>query len=497
MRAPGWLPICGVLAARGVRRGAAAARARRPTPRGRRPTTPRRAAIAEHRQHARRHAQAGDLAAAAREWQIVLLLAPGDDAARTELDADARGDPRRAFARTCRRETGAAQRRRRARDAGDAEGARARSRQRGGREGAARHRPAEAHAHPERSGAARRARARRRRRGAAAPRRHRGGAEASESYDIEQRIEMFRAGDVNGGLREFRAFVDANPNNEAARQRIATTRLRARRVESEQKGSREQALMLVRPGGEPARQAGSRMDRARADAAQGALRRVLREGDAGLPDATSRGAIRLWETSLTYDPQNRKAQREAAGSPRRARQAEAHRAGQGSRSRDPRLAGRLGQSARLAELLAHLLLELERALALELRLLIGRIELEDAIPLRDREVEVLPLERLRGLAIVAADERSLRRVALQDRVAVAGDSAHGLAERAVRALEVAARLLPATLLQQRGEVIGGRRRVAAGSATGVLACRRVLGLAGGADARAAAGGAAAAPCRES
>ena len=68
--------------------------------------------------------------------------------------------------------------------------------------------------------------------------------EASESYDIEQPIEMFKAGDINGGLRDFRAFVDANPRNDAARQRIASV-VYDRGIESEQKGAHEQALMLI------------------------------------------------------------------------------------------------------------------------------------------------------------------------------------------------------------------------------------------------------------
>ena len=42
-------------------------------------------------------------------------------------------------------------------------------------------------------------------------------ADASESYDIDQRIEMFRAGDVEGGLKELHAFVDANPEQPCRR----------------------------------------------------------------------------------------------------------------------------------------------------------------------------------------------------------------------------------------------------------------------------------------
>jgi hypothetical protein len=68
--------------------------------------------------------------------------------------------------------------------------------------------------------------------------------DASESYDIEQPIEMFKAGDISGGLRDFHAFVDANPRNDAARQRIASV-VYDRAIESEQGGAHAEALMLI------------------------------------------------------------------------------------------------------------------------------------------------------------------------------------------------------------------------------------------------------------
>ena len=69
-------------------------------------------------------------------------------------------------------------------------------------------------------------------------------SEGGEPYDLEQAIEMFKAGDVNGGLRDLRAFVDANPRNDAARQRVASI-VYDRAIETEQKGAHEQALTLV------------------------------------------------------------------------------------------------------------------------------------------------------------------------------------------------------------------------------------------------------------
>ena len=117
---------------------------------------------------------------------------------------------------------------------------------------------------------------------------------------------MLRAGDVNGGLRELRAFVDANPGNRAARQRIgAAVADRARELES--KGSREQALPALRAGGRAARRSHARVDRADAGAAQGAVRRVLRQRANARTAPTSALAIKQWETSLRYDPQNLKA----------------------------------------------------------------------------------------------------------------------------------------------------------------------------------------------
>src|SRR6266542_231076 len=56
------------------------------------------------------------------------------------------------------------------------------------------------------------------------------------------------------------------------------------------------------------------------------------------------------------------------------------------------------------ELLLHPLLQILGARALELRFLVIRIDLEHAVPVLDREIEVLPLEGLRRGAIVALDQ---------------------------------------------------------------------------------------------
>jgi tetratricopeptide (TPR) repeat protein len=67
--------------------------------------------------------------------------------------------------------------------------------------------------------------------------------DAGDGYDVEQAIEMFRAGDTAGGLRDLKAYVDANPGNRAVRQRIATI-VADRARELENQGQREPALNL-------------------------------------------------------------------------------------------------------------------------------------------------------------------------------------------------------------------------------------------------------------
>lgn len=262
------------------------------------------AAIADHRQLARRHAQAGDPAAAEREWRIVLLLAPQDDAARAELEA-----ARAAIGQGVRDNLQAG---RSALRSGDADRAtlamlkvlaldpanaeasktlRDIDRQKLNRIQSNR---------AARAGQANAASANRSTPGSATT------PEAVESYEIEQSIEIFRAGDLDGGLREFRAFVDANPRNEAARLRMATL-VYERSLEAEQKGAREQALMLCEQAaslrGKPVPEWTVRAQSLRKALSAEFYERGMR---AYRTDAAS--AIRLWETSLRYDPQNRNVQ---------------------------------------------------------------------------------------------------------------------------------------------------------------------------------------------
>jgi tetratricopeptide (TPR) repeat protein len=245
MRARIWLPLCCVLLI-----AACAESPPRPEPGSAggvraAPDDATAAAITRHRQQAQRKAAAGDHAGAAREWQIVLLLAPGDEASRRALDAE-RGAIRDGVrinlqAGQAALRTGDAERASQALlkvlaldpdNADAAKSLREIDRQRVARIQAAQSQRA---ARDTQAGVAVPARP------APAP-----GivSDAVDNYDLEQPIEMFRAGDIDGGLREFRAFVDANPRNDPARLRIATL-VYERGVEEEQKGARDQALMLI------------------------------------------------------------------------------------------------------------------------------------------------------------------------------------------------------------------------------------------------------------
>lgn len=260
-------------------------------------------AIAAHRQKAERYTAAGDLSSAAREWHILALLAPGDaqygarqEATRAAIAQGVReqlqianaalrsGDQERA---------GVAMLKVLSLDPDNAEAMKVLrdidrqklSRIQNGRAARAGQASASAAARPAPGSAAT--------------------ADASESYDIDQTIEIFRAGDVDGGLKEMRAFVDANPNNQAARQRIASV-VYERGREAESKGAREQALMLYEQAsalrGKPLPEWNDQAQK---------LRKVLSDDyyekgmQAYRTDTAS--AIKLWETSLRYDPQNRKA----------------------------------------------------------------------------------------------------------------------------------------------------------------------------------------------
>lgn len=198
-------------------------------------------AIARHRKLAQDATRTGDLATAATQWQILVLLAPDDAVNRDGLAA-----ARKSIASGVREQMAAA-------NAGMAANELERAAQAGLRALAL---------DPENADAAKLLRAVDRRRMARvqADRASRAriedavairntlqnqaaSGEYARSFDIDQALELFRAGDTAAGLRELRAYVDANPGNRAARQRAGQF-VADRARELEDKGARAEALNL-------------------------------------------------------------------------------------------------------------------------------------------------------------------------------------------------------------------------------------------------------------
>ena len=254
-------------------------------------------AISRHRQLAQQAKEAGDLNSAADHWHVVVLLAPGEQKYRAELDAAnsairqgvrdqlqignaamKSGDSDRATQAMLRAM---------ALDPDNADAAkvlREIDRQRMARiqgDRAQKLRPVDVAALKS------------------------GATDVVAQYDLEQPLEMLRAGDLNGGLRELRAYVEANPGNRAARQRIGTA-VADRANDLQGKGSREQAYQLYEQAvslrGETTPEWNAQMRD---------LRRALSDEYYNNGERAYRSdvalAIKQWETSLRYDPQNLKA----------------------------------------------------------------------------------------------------------------------------------------------------------------------------------------------
>jgi tetratricopeptide (TPR) repeat protein len=128
----------------------------------------------------------------------------------------------------------------------------------------------------------------------------------NDAFDVDQRLEMFRAGDTAGALRELKAWVDAHPKDRATRQKIGAT-VAERAKELEQKNQREGALNLYEQAlalrGEPQPEWSARVV---------ALRKAVGadyyNDGVKLMRTDLNGAIRAFETSVKYDPQNANAQ---------------------------------------------------------------------------------------------------------------------------------------------------------------------------------------------
>ncbi|MCC7215511.1 MAG: hypothetical protein IT517_01975 [Burkholderiales bacterium] len=129
--------------------------------------------------------------------------------------------------------------------------------------------------------------------------------DAGDGYDVEQAIEMFRAGDTAGGLRDFKAYVDANPGNRAMRQRIAgVVADRARELENQ--GQREQATGLYDQATALRGDAGGAWA-ARVPPLKKALSQEYFEKGSRVFRSDLAQAIGFFETSLRYDPANAQA----------------------------------------------------------------------------------------------------------------------------------------------------------------------------------------------
>jgi tetratricopeptide (TPR) repeat protein len=180
---------------------------------------------------ARRHQAAGNPRAAATEWQVLTLLAPDNPEFRRELAASREAAQRLAkerldAARAAQR-SGQSERALEAYvqalafDPGNDEAARA-----------LRELDRQRFARIQQDRAARA-----RNEAAAAPR----PPAVADAYDVDQALELLAAGDLAGGLRDLKAWVDANPRQRATRQRIGTAVFDKGR-ELEAAGARHQAL---------------------------------------------------------------------------------------------------------------------------------------------------------------------------------------------------------------------------------------------------------------
>jgi len=254
--------------------------------------------VARHVELAARAQKSGDLAAAESHWQVLVLVEPDNPSHRKALEAT-----REAIASAVRDnwQAGIAARRNgdtvRARDAflrvlaldpSHADAQRA-----------LRELEQQAMA---RTQADRAARVRAAGDMAASARARPAPAQQNDVYDLEQRLEIARSGDAQAGVRELRAWVDANASDRAGRLRAgAAVAERAR--EAEAQGQRESALALYE-------QAGSLAGTPQPEwVARGqALRKAL--GDQYYVEGMKLyrtdlgGAIKHWEAGAKFDPGN-------------------------------------------------------------------------------------------------------------------------------------------------------------------------------------------------
>lgn len=289
-----------------------------PTPRVMRPIEgPREDAARRHREQARAARAAGDLATARDHLHVIALLHPEDDALRREIEAlraeirrgvnerleaaraAARaGDNGRAsseYLRALALEPRNAEATRALRDIDRQNMARAQS----GRAARVRVEDLFADARAARTAPP----------AAGAPATGTAGAppatDARDVYDLDQRLEMLRAGDTSGALRELKAWVDTHPRDRAGRQRVGAA-VAEKAKENEGKGQREAAISLYEQAialrGEPQADWTARIAAIRKAIGEDAYNEGVK-----LMRTDLAGAIRRFEAALKADPQNARA----------------------------------------------------------------------------------------------------------------------------------------------------------------------------------------------
>ncbi|GMU70732.1 MAG: hypothetical protein AMXMBFR42_01990 [Burkholderiales bacterium] len=277
-----------------------------PPPRIVRPDGPREEAVARHRDLARQARAAGDLATAVDHLHVVVLLAPDDEAARREVESlreqirkgvrEGLETGRNAMRTGDAARASAAFMHVLALDPRNAEAARALrelDRQNMARLQSGRAARANAHEQVVEARAAK----------PAAP----VATPANDSVELDQRLEMFRAGDTAGALREIKAWVDAHPRDRASRQRAGAV-VAERAKDLDGKGQREAALGLYEQAlvlrGEPQAEWSARIAALRRQLSAEYYARGTR-----LMRSDLAGAVRAFEQAVRYDPQNANAQR--------------------------------------------------------------------------------------------------------------------------------------------------------------------------------------------
>jgi tetratricopeptide (TPR) repeat protein len=261
-------------------------------------------AVARHRDLVQKAKAAGDLSTAAAHLQILTVLAPGDQTYRRELASTRAAIERQAQERLAA--GNAAMKRGETERAADAmldvlaldpDNAEAAQTLRDiERRHAARTQAARA---AKAGGTAMAAPAASRQTGRRAP-----APDPADAYDLEQPLEMLAAGDVDGGLRDLHQFVDAHSNDRAVRNQIGNAVYeRARELETQ--GEREQALRLYEEAVSLRGAAAAGWNNRIRSLKKSLGDEYYEKGVKAYPTDPSL-AVKAWETSLRYDPQNTK-----------------------------------------------------------------------------------------------------------------------------------------------------------------------------------------------